>query len=185
MKFPTFLAKRYLLSKSSNSVINMISGIAALGIVSDGMSLFIVVSGFARLKDFRLQYTNYVDSDYKVLPAKGKTFQVTSEEFTALEKSENIIAYSRIIEERVFLHFKSKSHIAYIKGIDDNYGKVNAIDSILYAGKWLEEGASEVVIGTGTASRLSLGMYDYTDMLEIYVPKPGKGQILDTRDQKS
>jgi len=179
MKFPTFLAKRYLLSKSSNNAINIITGIAALGIVIGAMSLFIVLSGFAGLKDFSLQFTNYFDSDYKVLPEKGKTFQVTSEEFTALEKSENIIAYSRIIEERVFLHFKSKSHIAYIKGVDDNYGKVNAIDSILYAGKWLEEGASEVVIGTGTASRLSLGMYDYTDMLEIYVPKPGKGQILD------
>ena len=179
MKFPTFLAKRYLLSKSSNNAINIITGIAALGIVIGAMSLFIVLSGFAGLKDFSLQFTNYFDSDYKVLPEKGKTFQVTSEEFTALEKSENIIAYSRIIEERVFLHFKSKSHIAYIKGIDENYGKVNAIDSILYAGKWLEEGASEVVIGTGTASRLSLGMYDYTDLLEIYVPKPGKGQILE------
>lgn len=179
MKFPTFLAKRYLLSKSSNNAINIITGIAALGIVIGAMSLFIVLSGFAGLKDFSLQFTNYFDSDYKVLPESGKTFQVTPEEFSALGESEDIIAYSKIIEERVFLHFKSKSHIAYIKGVDENYGKVNAVDSILYAGKWIEEGVNEVVIGTGTASRLSLGMYDYTDFLEIYVPKPGQGQILD------
>src|SRR5690625_7589977 len=152
----------------------MNDGSAGLCIAICALALICFFACFSGLKDFSLQFTNYFYRHYKGLPEKGKNFQVTSEEFTALEKSENIIAYSRIIEERVFLHFKSKSHIAYIKGIDDNYGKVNAIDSILYAGKWLEEGASEVVIGTGTASRLSLGMYDYTDMLEIYVPKPGK-----------
>lgn len=179
MKFPVFLAKRYLLSKSSNNAINIITGIAALGIVIGAMSLFIVLSGFAGLKEFSLQFTNYFDSDYQITPEKGKTFILTENNLKALENSEDIIAYSKIIEERVFLHFNGKSHIAYIKGIDENYEKVNTIDSILYAGKWLEEDNNEVVIGTGTSSKLSLGMYDYSDLLEIYVPKPGQGQVLD------
>lgn len=179
MKFPVFLAKRYLLSKSSNNAINIITGIAALGIVIGAMSLFIVLSGFAGLKDFSLQFTNYFDSDYEVSPEQGKTFHLTKENLNALDTSEDIIAYTKVIEERVFLHFNGKSHIAFIKGVDENYEKVNAIDSIVYAGKWMDEGVNEVVIGTGTASRLSLGIYDYTNFLEIYVPKPGQGQILD------
>lgn len=179
MKFPIFLARRYLFSKSSNNAINIITGIAALGIVIGAMSLFIVLSGFAGLKEFSLQFTDYFDSDYQVLPEKGKTFVLADSAITKLENSENIMAYSKVIEERVFLHFDGKSHIAYIKGVDENYEKVNPIDSILYAGKWREENAHEVVIGTSTASKLSLGMYDYRDLLEIYVPKPGQGQILD------
>lgn len=179
MKFPVFLAKRYLLSKSSNNAINIITGIAALGIVIGAMSLFIVLSGFAGLKDFSLQFTNYFDSDYEVSPKQGKTFHLTKENLKDLDNSEDITAYTKVIEERVFLHFNGKSHIAYIKGVDENYEKVNAIDSIVYAGKWMDDGVNEVVIGTGTASRLSLGMYDYTNFLEIYVPKPGQGQILD------
>lgn len=179
MKFPVFLAKRYLLSKSSNNAINIITGIAALGIVIGAMSLFIVLSGFAGLKDFSLQFTNYFDSDYEVSPKQGKTFYLTKDTLKALDNSADIVAYTKVIEERVFLHFNGKSHIAYIKGVDENYEKVNAIDSILYAGKWMDNGVNEVVIGTGTASRLSLGMYDYNNFLEIYVPKPGQGQILD------
>lgn len=179
MKFPIFLAKRYILSKSSNNAINIITGIAALGIIIGAMSLFIVLSGFAGLKEFSLQFTNYFDSDYQITPEKGKTFKLTADTLRELEESEDILAYSKVIEERVFLHFNGKSHIAYIKGVDENYGKVNPTDSILHAGKWREKDKFEVVIGTGTASRLSLGMYDYSDLLEIYVPKPGQGQILD------
>ena len=179
MKFPLFLAKRYLFSKSSNNAINIITGIAALGIIIGSMSLFIVLSGFAGLKDFSLQLTSYFDSDYEITPKQGKTFLLTQEAIDAIDNSQSIISYSKVIEERVFLHFNGKSHIAYIKGVDENYEKVIQLDSILYAGNWRDEEASEVVIGTGIASRLSLALYDYVNLLEIYVPKPGQGQILD------
>lgn len=179
MKFPVFLAKRYLFSKSSNNAINIITGIAALGIIIGSMSLFVVLSGFAGLKDFSLQLTGYFDSDYEVTPKQGKTFQLNSETLQALNDSENIVAYSKVIEERVFLHFNGKSHIAHIKGVDSHYGQVIALDSILYAGSWWEEDTGQVVIGTGIAANLSLGLYDYVNLLEIYVPKPGQGQILD------
>ena len=87
------------------------------------------------------------------------------------------MAYSRVIEERIFLQYRGKNHIAYIKGIDQNYEAVNPIDSILYFGSWLVPHKNEVVIGLGTASKLTLGVQDYNDLLEIYVPKPGTGQI--------
>src|SRR5690606_12942065 len=41
---------------------------------------------------------------------------------------------------------------------------------------------SQVVIGSGISHDLSLGPFVYTDLLEIYVPKPGEGQITDPRD---
>lgn len=96
-----------------------------------------------------------------------------------LNSIEGVIAYSKVIEERVFLHYRGKNHIAYIKGVDQNYGKVNPIDSILFLSEWFQRGQSEVVIGLGTSSKLSLGVMDYNDLLEIYVPRPGTGQILD------
>ena len=84
-----------------------------------------------------------------------------------LNSIEGVIAYSKVIEERVFLHYRGKNHIAYIKGVDQNYGKVNPIDSILFLSEWFQRGQSEVVIGLGTSSKLSLGVMDYNDLLEI------------------
>ncbi|RMA66043.1 ABC transporter permease [Ulvibacter antarcticus] len=179
MKFPLYIAKRYLFSKSSNNAINVITIIAAIGVVVGAMSLFIVLSGFSGLKDFSLQFTNVFDSDLKVFPASGKTITFSEASEEKLKAIPGIAAYSKIIEERVFLHFREKNEIAYIKGVDVNYDAVNPVDSILIYDSWLIPNQNEVVVGIGTSQKLSLGTRDYGSLLEIYVPKPYTGQTLD------
>ena len=179
MNFPLYIAKRYLFSKSSNNAINIITGIAAVGVVLGAMSLFIVLSGFSGLKDFSLQFTNVFDADLKIYPANGKTISFQDSFNEKIKDVEGVISYSKIIEERIFLHYRGKNHIAYIKGVDTSYAKVNPIDSLLYFDNWFTPNKNEVVVGFGTVSKLSLGTYDYSNPLEIYVPKPGVGQITD------
>ncbi len=177
MNFSLYIAKRYLFSKSSNNAINIITGIAAVGVVVGAMSLFIVLSGFSGLKDFSLQFTNEFDSDLKILPKSGKTIGFSEAQRDQLKNIEGIETFSEIIEERVFLHYKGKNHIAYIKGVDSFYGKVTQLDSIMYFGQWLVTGEHQVVVGLSTIAKLSMGVNDYSDLLEIYVPKPGTGQL--------
>lgn len=185
MNYPLYIAKRYLFSKSSNNAINVITVIAAIGVVVGAMSLFIVLSAFSGLKDFSLQFTNVFDSDLKMVPASGKTIQFTEAISKKLEETEGIETFSRIIEERAFLQYKGKNHIAYIKGVDSNYVKVIPVDSILFLSKWFEPGRNEVVIGTNTSLKLSIGINDYTNLLEIYVPTPGTGQITELNIDKA
>ena len=177
MNFSLYIAKRYLFSKSSNNAINIITGIAAVGVVVGAMSLFIVLSGFSGLKDFSLQFTNEFDSDLKILPKSGKTIGFSEAQRDQLKNIEGIETFSEIIEERIFLHYKGKNHIAYIKGVDSFYGKVTQLDSIMYFGQWLVPGEHQVVVGLSTIAKLSMGVNDYSDLLEIYVPKPGTGQL--------
>jgi len=179
VKFPLYIAKRYLFSLSKNSVISIITFIAAVGIVVGAMSLFIVLSGFSGLKEFSLQYTNIFDSDLKVYPESGKTITFSDAAEAQLKQIEGIEAYSKVIEERVFLQYKGKQQIAIIKGVDEGFEKVNAVDSILYFSEWFVPGRDEAVVGLGTAAKLTMGVRDYTDLLNIIVPKPGVGQIQD------
>src|SRR5690606_1646222 len=141
------------------------------------MSLFIVLSGFSGLKDFSLQFTNEFDSDLKILPESGKTITFSEAQKAQFHKIEGIQNFSEIIEERVFLHYKGKNHIAYIKGVDSLYGKVTQLDSIMYFGLWFVPHEHQVVVGLSTIAKLSMGVNDYSDLLEIYVPKPGTGQL--------
>ena len=141
------------------------------------MSLFIVLSGFSGLKDFSLQFTNEFDSDLKILPESGKTITFSEAQKAQFHKIEGIQNFSEIIEERVFLHYKGKNHIAYIKGVDSLYGKVTKLDSIMYFGEWFTPKEHQVVVGLSTIAKLSMGVNDYSDLLEIYVPKPGTGQL--------
>ena len=179
MKFPVFIAKRYLFTRSSNNAINIITLISAISIIAGSAALFIVLSGFSGLKDFSLSFSSIFDPDLKVMPASGKT--ITFDEAAALKLSntEGILGFTKIIEERAFLEFRGKNHIAYLKGVDENYMRVNAIDSTLLYGNWISQSEPVGAIGFGISRLLSLGVNNYTDLLRVMVPRPGDGQISD------
>ncbi len=151
--------------------------IAASGTIVASAALFIVLSGFAGLKEFSLQFSSYVDPDLKITPVKGKWFSLSETELSALNTLQDVASYSKIIEERAIVEFDDKRQIVTLKGVDENYTKVTAIDSMVIYGRWLESGTSQVVSGGGISNKLSLGVLDMTKRLTISVPKPGKGQI--------
>lgn len=182
MSFPLYIAKRYLRSKSSNNAINFITIIAIIGVILGAASLFIVLSGFAGLKDFTLQFSSVVDPDLKAETSYGKTFELSDTEKSQLDALESIASYSKIIEERVIISSNDKNTIATIKGVDQNFENIIAVDSILDTGNWLNQNTREIVVGWGLSRTLSLGLLDYTKPLNIYVPKPGKGQITSTKN---
>ena len=177
MKFPVFIAKRYLFTKSSNNAINIITLISAISIVAGSAALFIVLSGFSGLKDFSLSFSSIFDPDIKVIPAQGKTINFNADTAEALAHTAGVADFTQIIEERAFLEFKGKNHIAYIKGVDEHYMQVNPIDSTLLYGNWLSPEEPVAVIGFGISRILSLGVNNYNDLLRVMVPKPGAGQV--------
>ena len=182
MNFPLYIAKRYLITKSRNNAINFITIIAAIGVIIGSASLFIVLSGFAGLKDFSLQFTNMVDPDLKAIPAKGKSFRLTNNELKHLENAKSITDFSKVIEEQVIISFDEKKRMVTLKGVDDKFTVVNNMDSILYQGAWLDQAANQVVVGWKISNDLSLGVLDYAKTINLFVPKPGKGQITSIRN---
>ena len=182
MNFSLYIAKRYLRSKSSNNAINFITIIAIIGVILGAASLFIVLSGFAGLKDFTLQFSTIVDPDLKAETTTGKSFLLTEERISKLENISEVALFSKIVEERVFIVADDKTYpSAFIKGIDSNFEKVNPVDSIIEQGGWLNEKTNQIVVGSGISRNLSFGVLDYAKSINIYVPKPGKGAITSTK----
>ena len=85
MNFSLYIAKRYLFSKSKNNAINIITGIASIGIIVGTLALLVVLSVFSGLRDFSLSFSNKIDPDLKVNPLQGKTFFITSKQVTQSE----------------------------------------------------------------------------------------------------
>lgn len=179
MRFPLYIAKRYLFSKSGTNAINIITLISVISIIIGTAVLFIVLSAFAGLKGYNISVTSIIDPDIKLLPSTGKTITISEEQEKKIPLIQGIQDYSKVIEERVYLEYDGKTHLGFIKGVDQNYLKVNKIDTTLFAGFWPSIGEPEVVIGYGIRRRLSLGISDYGNLLRIMVPKPGTGQITD------
>lgn len=180
MNVSLYIAKRYLRSKSSNNAINFITYIALIGVILGSASLFVVLSGFAGLKDFTLEFSSVVDPDLKAEASSGKSFMLTESEAEKLNNLQGIALYSKIIEERVLITSEEKKTLATIKGVDKYFNKVVNIESEIDYGSWLDQKSNQIVVGWGIANNLSVGVLDFTKPIDIYVPKPGKKQITST-----
>ncbi|RAR72539.1 ABC transporter permease [Flavobacterium aciduliphilum] len=182
MNFPLYIAQRYIFSKSKNNAINIITRIASGGIIVGAMALFVVLSVFSGLREFSLSFSNDFDPDLKLFPATGKIISITPKQLRQLEHVDGLASYSKIIEERVLFSFDSKQQVALLKGVDENYGKVNKATTKLFNGQWLKKGTTQCVIGYGISEKLSLGLFDFNNDFDVYVPKPGKGAIENPED---
>lgn len=165
-----------MVAKSSQNVINIINRITALVVVLGAVSLFVVLAGFAGLKNFTLSFSSIFDPDLKIFPKTGKYITFSDEVANKLSDTDEVTFFSTILEEQVFLNHKQKNHIAYIKGVDEHYPLVCDVDSILVLGNW-EIQAPNVVVGATIFNTLGLGFVDTSSPLQIVVPKSGRGSI--------
>ena len=177
MNFPFYIAKRYAFSLSKTTAINVITFIASFGIIVGAMALFVVLSVFSGLRDFSLSFTNATDPDLRIETLKGKSFFLSETQESQLKSAKEFAKYSKIVEERALFYYNNKEHVAYLKGVDANFTSVNAFNKFLYAGDWLEPNTNQVVVGSGISRKLALGLFDFNNILEVYVPKPGSGMI--------
>ena len=177
MNFPFYIAKRYAFSLSKTTAINVITCIASFGIIVGAMALFVVLSVFSGLRDFSLSFTNATDPDLRMETVNGKSFFLSETQENQLNISKKFQKYTKIVEERALFYYNNKEQVAYLKGVDENFCKVNGFDKFIYAGDWLEPNTNQVVVGSGISRRLALGLFDFNNVLEVYVPKPGSGLI--------
>ncbi len=150
--------------------------IASGGVVIASAALFIVLSVFAGLKDYSLQFSSFVDPDLKLLPSEGKSFLFTDDDVSKFNSIDGIAFYSEIIEERIIIKSENKNLLATLKGVDSNFLNVTNVDSMVTKGSWISPESNDVVSGWGISNKLSFGILDYRKALSLYVPKPGKGQ---------
>ena len=150
--------------------------IASGGVIIASAALFIVLSVFAGLKSYSVQFSSFVDPDLKLLPTEGKSFQFSEADVSKLNGLNAIASYSKIIEERIIIKSEKKNLLATLKGVDSNYLKVTNVDSMVTKGNWLSPDSNDVVSGWGISNNLSFGIFNYLKPLSLYVPRPGKGQ---------
>ena len=167
-----------MFSKTSTNAINIITLIASFGVVVSSIALFVILSGFSGLRTFSYSLIDVSEPDIKISPAVGKSFIYADSIQTILDSNATIEEVSKVIEERVFLEYNGKNEIAYIKGVDENYNKVTQIDSAIVVGNWLDfQFVNTAVLGRTISNKLSVGVYNFGEALQIMIPKPGTGFI--------
>ena len=181
MNYIRYISQKYLFSKSGNNAINIIVKIASFGVLMVSAAFIIVLSGFSGIRSFNISLIKMTDPDIKITPKKGKTFEADKELFKFLEQDKAVKSFTKVVDEKVFINYNDKQKIAKIKGVDSNYYKVINLDSTLIAGHLPTPGTIEMLMGVSLANDLSFMLSNNLEMIQLLVPKPGKGYITDPR----
>lgn len=170
----TLFARRYLLSRNSLSVINIISKVSifAVGIpVAAMVILMSVFNGFDNL--VKGMYTVF-DPDLLVVPAEGKTFSMDEIPAEALY-AEGVEGFSFVLEESVLLQYRGRQTTARLRGVDASYDRVVSVRDVVYRGDYeLRFGDMEqAVVGQGIAYDLGIRTALF-DKLYVYAARRGE-----------
>jgi len=174
LNLPFFIARRYLVSKKKQHIINIISIISAVGIGVGTFALVVVLSVFNGFDGLIKSYFSILDPDIKISAREGKYFDPDEIVSQVLPAIPGIAGFSEVIEDNALLTYNNRQFIAVLKGVSDNFSRITGIDTLMVGGKFIleEGGASFAVPGQGVASYLGIDL-NYQEVIRAYVPRKG------------
>lgn len=176
------IAFRYLFGKKSINAINIITGISILGISIGTAALILILSVFNGFEDLIEKSFNAFNPDIKITPAKGKFFKSDDKIFNILKGIDGVSSYSLVLEEVAYFKYGNNRTVGIIKGVDENYQKVNNIDSLIEGGvfKLESENADYGIPGAGLANKLGISPEASLTPISLFLLKSSDAAITET-----
>jgi lipoprotein-releasing system permease protein len=180
LNFSFFIAKRYLFSKKSRNVINIITIVAGTGVAVGTMALVVVLSAFNGIENLVVSLMNAFSPDIRITAEVGKSFNHNTTAFQEVKKLPGVAYYTEVIEENALLKYRDKQFIGTIKGVSNEFASMSRMDTTLVDGTFLlqEDGINYTVVGRGVAAQLDIGVGGMLTPLHIYVPGKTTGAIV-------
>ena len=105
MNLPLYIAKRYLLSKKSHQVINIISGVSIAGVALATLAMVCTLSvfnGFGKLVE--IQSTAF-NPDIRISATQGKVFTADTTMLERLREIPQVSVVTQCIEEKAMVQY--------------------------------------------------------------------------------
>lgn len=178
MNFPFYIARRYLFSKKSTHVINLISGISAVGVAVATMALVVTLSVFNGFYDLVATFLTAFDPQIQVVPTHGKTAPADDPVLQKIRTLPEVDVATESVEDQALAVYQGKQAMVTVKGVDDNFDQLTHINDILYGDGEFSLHAANLEYGTvGIRLADQLGMTaDWDGYLNIYAPQR-EGQL--------
>ena len=178
MDLSLFIARRYLLAKKSQNVINIISAISVVGVATGTMALIVILSVFNGFDSLIKSLFSVFDPELEISLVEGKTFQAEGDSrFETVRGHPGIVHYTEVLEENTLLMYGDRQHIATMKGVSENYAEQSGLGDMLVEGDFRLRGDYDnefAVIGRGMANMLGIGL-NFITPIEVYVPRRTAG----------
>ncbi len=185
MSFSFYIARRYLFSKKSTNVINVISGISMLGVAVASMAMVVTLSVFNGFSDLVASLFTTFDPQLEITPTVGKTAPADDPVLAKIKSMPEVEVSSECVEDQALAIYRDRQLMVTVKGVQDNFDRLTRIRSILQGegvsmmppeGMGLMAGSVFYAIpGIRVAQQLGMSYY-FDGPLYIYAPKR-EGQV--------
>ena len=172
MSFPFYIARRYLFSKKSTNVINIISGISMLGVAVASMAMVVTLSVFNGFSDLVASLFTNFDPQIEITPIEGKTAPADDPILTSIRQLPEVEVATECVEDQALAVYKDRQAMVTVKGVEDNFEQLTHINDILQGNGRFELHAADLQYGIpGIRLAEVLGMGYKYDTLFIYAPR--------------
>ena len=173
MNFPFYIARRYLFSRKSTHVINIISAISVTGVTVATMALVVTLSVFNGFHDLVASLFTAFDPQLKVAPAKGKAVAADEPALEKIKALPQIQVATETVEDVALAVYGERQTMVTIKGVQDNFDSLTHVREILQGDGTYELQAADLsygILGIREAERLGMG-YSFKYPLRIFAPR--------------
>lgn len=175
MNLSLYIARRYIFAKKSHNAINVISGVSVCGVALATLALICTLSVFNGFQDLVATLFTAFDPQLKIVATTGKVFDAQDPRIQNIRQMPEVAVFSESLEDNAMVQYKGRQIMVTLKGIQDNFNELTAIDSILFGrGNMVlaDEVVDYVIPGAELVSVLGTGVR-FVDPLEVYAPKRG------------
>lgn len=165
-------AWRYFKPKNNSNAVNIIARISMIAIAVGTAALIIVLSVFNGFEDLVKGLYSDFYSDIRIAPAHGKFITIMPEQIQKIKAVAGVKNMSLVVEEKAMLAKDDYYSIIDLKGVDDNYAKVNKLKNHIERGNY-NVGTSDkplLLIGVGIESAVGADPNGNIAPLTIYIP---------------
>lgn len=176
MNLPLYIAKRYLLSKKSHQVINIISGVSVAGVTLATIAMVCTLSvfnGFGKLVE--MQSTAF-NPDIRITATQGKVFNADSTIISSLDALPHTSVVARCIEDKAMVQYDGRQVMVTVKGVEKNFTQLtNIADALIGYGKTTlqDNNVQYAIPGAGLVATLNSGI-SFVQPYEIFAPRRGR-----------
>jgi len=178
MNFPFYIARRYLFSKKSTNVINIISAISVVGVAVATMALVVTLSVFNGFSDLVASLFTAFDPQIEITPTEGKSAPADDPILTEIKALPEVAVATECVEDQAMAVYNGRQAMVQIKGVEDNFDELTHIREILWGQGTFELHAADLnygILGIRLAEQLGTGAH-FDTPIQIYAPRR-EGQL--------
>ena len=168
MKASSFLAYKYLFSKTKFNIVSIISSFSVLVLTIAYFSFFTILSVFSGLEKYSLNFSKSFDPDIKIFSENNEYFNLDSTEISFLSNEIGDSFYSKILSGNVLIEYDGIKTYSKIIGVDKNFNNVINFSSIISVGEYTLLDNSSAYTSYSITEKLDLTLFNSTGAFEIY-----------------